>query len=166
MHPRLLFAATTLLLAGCDRATPTGPEPARPDGAPSLAVTLNETYTTGQFAITCEGTEVILQGRFHLLLSATEDAAGGTHVFGTINAMDFVGTDVATGEMHRFVLTGPRHTNVNASGVTNDTAIQAFLNVSAGPGDNLLIHYTVHLTVNANGEVTADTFEFRFVCVG
>jgi hypothetical protein len=38
--------------------------------------------------------------------------------------------------------------------------------IATGPEDNLAVHTTIHFTLNANGEVTAERFEFEADCRG
>ena len=45
-----------------------------------------------------------------------------------------------------------------------DTFINNFRIIGQGPGNNYLVHQTVHLTVNANGVVTASVSNSSVEC--
>jgi hypothetical protein len=38
--------------------------------------------------------------------------------------------------------------------------------ISPGPEDDLLVMFLFHITVNANGEITAEVEDVNFECVG
>jgi hypothetical protein len=47
-----------------------------------------------------------------------------------------------------------------------DTFASVFNLISAGDGDNFLVHVTFHITFNANGEITALVINDRAECRG
>jgi hypothetical protein len=46
------------------------------------------------------------------------------------------------------------------------TAINNFKIIGEGQAENLLVHQTVHITVNANGEMTVDVEKTSLECRG
>jgi hypothetical protein len=55
---------------------------------------------------------------------------------------------------------------LDADGQTTITFTQQNLVVSTGSGPNDLAHITSHLTINGNGEITAEVSNFFIECVG
>jgi hypothetical protein len=72
-----------------------------------------------------------------------------------------------TGTSYRFTGASSSSTNEAPNGFPyHNTFTNTFLLVSRGPGDNLLMHETTHVTMNANGTLTAEVTNISFDCVG
>jgi hypothetical protein len=50
------------------------------------------------------------------------------------------------------------------NGQFNQTFVNNFRIIGQGPGNNFLVHENFHLTINANGEVTATHDNFSVEC--
>lgn len=113
----------------------------------------------------CTPEPVVLKGQAHLVLSVTEDAAGGfrlhfhadEHVRGsTASGIQYVGTNTHT---HR--------TNLTPGGTETFTD-RVHLNVVRQgedvAGDDFYLHAVYHFTVNANGELTAEVDRTFVTC--
>lgn len=113
----------------------------------------------------CSGEDVALSGELHLVSNVTLDASGGTHVEFQANFQGVSGVGLATGD--RYELVGERlHTSLNTSGapplemsITTNAHV-----IGQGPGNNALLHFLVHTTVNADGTVTSQIDEVRVEC--
>jgi hypothetical protein len=76
---------------------------------------------------------------------------------------DLVGT--VTGDAYRPTgVTQGTATGSLQNGRGEVTDVNNFRIIGQGPGNNLLIHSTFHLTVNANGDVTVAHSKFSFTC--
>jgi hypothetical protein len=107
------------------------------------------------------GELVVLEGDLHLLLSITAD---GNHLSIKTHAQPqgITGTGLSTGDKYQ------------GTGVTQDhfttglgetfTFVNNFRIIGEGPGNNFLVHETFHVTINANGEVTATVDNFSVEC--
>ena len=152
----LAFAALAALLLAA------GLGPARPAAA--------ETRTTRvPFSVTlpsCSGGEPItVEGTLHLVQRAGADAAGGTHA-GFAYSIHGQGTD-ASGV--RYVLayasSYAAYTRADGGAVWTNTIADVLVRQGEShPGDGQT-HVVLHLTTNANGELTANFEHGRGVCL-
>src|SRR5205814_1743223 len=99
------------------------------------------------------GEDVQLTGMIHDLLHITMDAAGGLHVKSHDNPQGVSGVGLTTGTEYRG--TGVTQEESNATAGVEDTFVNNFRVVGQGPDNNFLLHENFHVTVNANGDVTA-----------
>lgn len=125
------------------------------------------TFITNQrvefdFLVTnCSGEPVIFLGEAHVIQQATGNPNGGhsfVHINFSLQGESASGTRYIANEQ----LNGIEVTN-GATVFQNDGRLNA---ISQGSEDNLRVHTTIHFTVNANGEVTAEQFEFESECQG
>jgi hypothetical protein len=72
------------------------------------------------------------------------------------------GTGQTTGDRYRG--TGVTQQQFNTVGASTQTLLNNFRIIGEGPRNNLLVHHTFHVTVNANGEVTATVDNFNLEC--
>jgi hypothetical protein len=119
------------------------------------AVTTNTSIPITLFVdIPCAGELVVLNGPLHILSSVTFDSAGGFHMLGHFQPQGISGLGQTTGA--KYQATGETEFQTNAKAVPFETSfVNNFKIIGQGPGNNLLIHENMHLTVNANGTVTA-----------
>ena len=115
----------------------------------------------------CNGEEVFLSGEILVIYQTTTDALGGIHSKSTLVANQIRGVGSLTGTEYQALGGGRSHINQDT-----DTAPYIFSNtnmfnvVSQAGTDNLRINYTLHMTINPNGEVTAQVDQFSSTCVG
>jgi hypothetical protein len=74
------------------------------------------------------------------------------------------GRGLTSGTIYRG--TGATHSSFNTSGPPpfEESFVNTFNIIGRGPANNLLVHETIHLTVNANGDVTAEVTNTRVTC--
>ena len=108
------------------------------------------------------GEDVILTGNLHDLYHVTYDAGGGFHFTYLDNPQGITGTGWVTGA--KYQATGGTHGNVTGRIGYEETYINNFKIIGQGPGNNFVIHETYHVTVNANGTLTAWIDNFRVEC--
>ena len=157
MHakPTALAALAALLLAAVLGH-------ARPAAAETLSTRVPFSFT----GLSCSGGEPItIEGTLHVVRREGADAAGGTHIGFSYN-IHGQGTD-ASGVKYVLLARQSYADNAGADGGATWTNTIADVLIRQGeshPGDGQT-HVTLHLTENANGEVTANFENGRGVCL-
>lgn len=168
---RAVAGLTTLVLAGillgCSDAAG-GPNGPNPTAEPLLGVSTTSATTTTtnlQIPITLfvfvpcanggAGEVIQVQGDLHLLSHTTISNSGNFHVKLHFQPMGISGVGLSTGD--KYQATGVTQLAFNSNGPfpITYTSINNFRMIGQGPGNNLLVHQTFHITVNANGVLTA-----------
>jgi hypothetical protein len=101
------------------------------------------------------GELVLVEGTLHILTTFT---INDNHVSGKIHfqPQGATGTGLVTGDTYRATgVTQEEFSDNLTNGQFEDTFINNFRIIGPGPDNNLLVHQTVHITINANGDVTA-----------
>jgi hypothetical protein len=136
----------------------------QPRSASAQAIT-NTTNTTLPISLTVfvpcanagAGEIVALSGDLHDLFHVTISASGQVTVKFQDNPQGVSGVGQTTGDTYQG--TGVTQQMITFDGVDGFpfefTFINNFRIIGQGPGNNLLVHATEHVTVHANGEVTA-----------
>lgn len=135
------------------------------------AVTTNEIipFTTTVFvscALDGAGEFVALTGELHVLVSATVSKSGMSHSEIHSQPANISGNGLTSGD--RYQGTGVTRTGITMD--TNDgfphetTFVNNFRIIGQGPGNNFTVHQTVHITIDANGNVTANIDNTKTDC--
>ena len=117
--------------------------------------------------VSCTGEDVHLTGEQRITAMTVIDDRGGIHTTFQLVPQNVRGVGLTSGIEYKAV--GSALNSVNADAETAplvSTSMSMFNLVSQGGGDNLQVKFTVHFTVNANGEVTAVVENFSAKCVG
>jgi len=101
-------------------------------------------------------------GTLHMLFLTTIDNKGGFHSKFHFQPQGISGTGFTTGAKYQG--TGVTQGTFNGKVGFEQTFVNNFKIIGQGPGNNFLIHENFHLTVNANGEVTASVDNFSVKC--
>ena len=122
---------------------------------------------TGQVPVPCApagGDEFInVSGNLHMLTEVTENASGGYHLVILHNPQGITGYGQTTGDEYQG--TGSTLTETNISGLPSQyTYVNNFRIIGHNTGNNYLIHETTHVTINAQGETTADVNDVSITC--
>jgi len=99
------------------------------------------------------GELVVLQGNLHVLLRFTMSASGTVHAAVHFQPQGISGVGQVTGDKYQG--TGVTQDEFNATVGEEETLINNFRIIGQGNGNNFLVHQTFHITINANGTVTA-----------
>ena len=115
----------------------------------------------------CTGEPVRFTGNLLIVFHITEDAKGGIHVQEHFQPQGVSGTGLESGEQYRAVGVSRRDLYfAPGEEVREFTRVSRFFIVSKGPSENLLVAATIHVTINPNGEVTAEIDRLTSRCVG
>jgi hypothetical protein len=156
------FFPTALLLA-CSLALSVSFAPPRAF-AQATTITDNQTVPIDFIATACNGETVTISGDSHVLIHATTTSDGHT-TFKTHIQFHLSGTS-ASGIRYN------ANETVDSTEITSTGAAQVLTSVgqlhliSQGGTDNLVVRTTIHVTVNANGQITSTSFEFTTDCNG
>ncbi len=108
------------------------------------------------------GEFVQLSGILHILFVTTIDDKGGFHSEFHFQPQGISGSGLTTGD--KYQATGVTQGTFNGKVGFENTFVNNFKIIGEGPGNNFLIHENFHVTVNANGEVTASIDNFSVKC--
>jgi len=100
------------------------------------------------------GEVVDLTGPLHILMSFT---INGNHVSGYYHfqPQSITGTGETTGLKYQGTgITQQSFTGSLQNGQANFTSVNNFRIIGQGPGNNFLVHETMHITINADGTTT------------
>jgi hypothetical protein len=117
------------------------------------------------FPSPCTGETVILTGEVLVIVHQTDDGAGGFHEKFTLIPRGITAIG-ASGTQYRAVGAHSDAFNTGPGRATTFTLSVTFNVISKGGTDNLVSTATVHFTVNANGDPTAEVVEIRAECRG
>ena len=141
---------------------------AAPTGAAATSVTTSRIFQLDVVVfVPCAnggaGEEVALSGPIHDLFHLTFDGAGGVTLKVLDNRQNVSGTGLTTGTSYRG--TGGTQAGDNVKVGETLTNVNTFQVIGQGPGNNFLVHDNFHVTVNADGTVTADHDNFSVDCM-
>ncbi len=170
LYLTVLAAIFGLLVFGCAKApNPTEVPLSEQSGPSSLAkatvfhsnvdIPVDETVFSQ-----CAGEFIQFTGVTHMETHTVVDANGGFHSQFTFNDNNISGVGQSSGTKYRRV--GAIHSTFNISGSAplEQTITNSFNFIGQGAKNNTLLIETYHVTVNANGEVTAFVNNSKFEC--
>jgi hypothetical protein len=161
---------TAALLAACSES-PASPERTASGPAPDLAAaqvvsTSVSTPLNAVWWVPCgnggAGESVSLTGTMHQTYHITQSSGGAVQVKYQFRPQGVSGTGLITGI--KYIGTGVTQEAFSAQAGSNHTFVNSFQMISQGGADNFQVHELVHVTVNANGDVTADIEILRAEC--
>jgi hypothetical protein len=107
------------------------------------------------------GEDVLVEGTLHVLITETSNA---NHLSFKVHfqPQGATGTGLTTGDTYHSTGVTQEHLTLGP-GVT-DTFVNNFRIIGEGSDNNLLVQQVFHLTINANGELTADVIRESVEC--
>jgi hypothetical protein len=116
----------------------------------------------------CGGEDVQLSGTVNFVIRFTQDANGGLHniIGGHTNFQGVSGIGLTTGDKYIFSGGVNDITNIREVSASEFTFLTHGRLISQGSELNQLASSLVHATLNANGEITVVTEQFKFECTG
>ena len=134
--------------------------------AQATTVTSNASVPFADTAVSCDGETVNVSGKMHLLAHVTTDARSGRHIVLQINTASIKGVGESSGS--EYVSSATNHDSINDpdtfGGQSEHTVTTKFLLVGKGRLPDMFVKTTMHITVNANGEVTAEVTNVTAEC--
>lgn len=135
-------------------------------GAPASSFTVNTVFPIDLIVfVPCAnggaGEDVALSGNLHDLFHITVNG-NSLHVKTHDQPQGISGTGLVTGD--KYQATGVTQDEFNTSFGMEETFINNFRIIGQGPGNNFLVHENFHITINANGTVTASHDNFTIDC--
>jgi len=134
-----------------------------PNARAEVVVNTKTPIAIGVF-IPCSGDFVVLTGDLHTLITSETDANGGIHFKSHFQPQGISGIGVPSGDKYQGTGVTQSQTNDSSSLAFETTFINNFRIIGQGKGNNFLVHQTIHVTVNANGDVTADVSNISVDC--
>ena len=122
-----------------------------------------DVYVFISCAMSGVGEEVHLTGNLHVLDHFTANANGGFMVTSHYQPEGVMGVGSSSGD--KYQATGVTSDRFNVNGLPyTGTYVNNFRIIGQGNGNNYLVHENFHVTVNANGEMTAYVDNFSVEC--
>ncbi len=106
----------------------------------------------------CTGEVVEISGTIHLVNQTQADGS----VVGHFNYQNVSGVGLTSGNLYR--VSAVDHFRLSSPFPTDVTSVQSFRLINHGAESNLLVTVLHHITVNANGEVTASIDDLTMQC--
>jgi hypothetical protein len=156
---KLISLAVALVLIGVLGVSPTV--------AQATTVTTNVQQPLDLFVfVPCAmggmGEFVQLTGTLHVLFVTVTDAQGGVLTKYHFQPQGVRGVGLTTGD--KYQATGETQETIHVKVGFADTFVNNFKIIGQGPGNNFLIHENLHVTVLADGTVTAFVDNFSVIC--
>jgi hypothetical protein len=134
------------------------PPPARAD----ILINVNVDSTAFDYN-DCTEEPILLYGSVHLLITLTGDGAGGQHAHVQIAYNDVRALGLTTGTT--YVVPGAGDLELNLThGAANETLATRAEFIAPGGQNDFYVDYTVHITIDPNGAVTAEVLDIRIGC--
>jgi hypothetical protein len=153
----MLFAFTAFLLTMVQSAAP-----AR---AQAATTTTNVTFPFNVVIPNpCTGEAIAFTGENHFVIHTTATPSGTFETTIHSNLQNVSGVGTVTGAIYRAVISNKQTTVLTAAAGQVNTLIGNFHIIGPGAGNNFILHNTVHVTINPNGEATADVVNFFAEC--
>ncbi len=150
----LVAAVSTLMILPIGRATP----------AQAALVTNVKVPVAIGVLVPCAPDFVVLTGNLHILITFEDDGAGGFHGSSHFDPQGVSGTSVFTGDKYQGTGVTRQNFSVQPPFPFETTFVNNFRIIGQGPGNNLLVHANTHLTIDANGNVTATVANVSISC--
>ena len=126
--------------------------------------TTNVVIPFGFEATECGNETVVVSGRLHVVTHGTISGSGRVQAVLHVNPQNIRGFGVTTGT--EYLAPGMLQTvaHMNGPAPVNETFVNNFELIGHGAAPDFMLHHNVHLTINANGEVTAAFDHFTSEC--
>jgi hypothetical protein len=139
---------------------------AKPAQAQAQPITSTDRDTVSRFLIGCPPDQegILVDGTLHTVSHTNIDANGGFH---TKVLLNFQGQGVGEITGDKYVFQDVFNLQINEPGPLEETqtrTLKATRQGSATEDDDLQLKSVIHLTLLANGEVTAEVRQFEVVC--
>src|SRR5262245_59718899 len=110
------------------------------------------------------GESILISGNLHFLTSTTFDQGGGFHFSQQANPQGVAGIGLTTGDNYRATGVNRQDVSSTSTGVVQFTMINRFDMIGQGPGNNFSVQETEHVTILADGTMTASFDNISITC--
>jgi hypothetical protein len=110
----------------------------------------------------CNGETVVLSGVGHEVIDQTVSTSGNLHFSTHFNGQGVSGVGLTTGA--KYSLSNSVNEQETLAGASEETINQTYDVIGQGQVPNFVVHSLLHITVNANGTVTAFVDNFTSTC--
>ena len=110
----------------------------------------------------CTGEPILVYGSVHLLVIESVNAAGGQQIQSHVDYHDVRALGLITGTT--YVVPGAGNAVINATPGAGEATIQTQAQFIAPQQDAFYVEQHIHLTINANGDVTVSFNDPVFTC--
>ena len=126
--------------------------------------TTNVVIPFGFEATECGNETVVVSGRVHVVMHGTISSSANVHAVLHVNPQNIRGFGLTTGT--EYLAPGMLHTvtNMNGPAPVTETFVNNFELIGQGAAPDFMLHQNIHLTMNANGEITAAFDHFTSEC--
>jgi hypothetical protein len=177
MKRLLLIVAGLVMVSACSSSSvPVAPDTVSPAAAATGVLASDvraETSTQNEFIptelavfVACAaagaGELVELEGSLHVRSHVTRDGTGAFHLSQHFQPQGISGTGLTTGDRYRG--TGVTRSNTHTKAGLAQTYVNNFRIIGRGPGNNHLVHETLHVKVDADGVVTTERADLSIDC--
>jgi hypothetical protein len=133
----------------------------------SAAVVTNMTVPLNQTVFNpCTSDLIAFTGNIHIVVAMTPDASGGFHFHADVNVSGVTGVGVPSGITYHGVGGDWVEFNAKPPFPVAATFTNVFGLISTGSSPNFVVTETLHMTVNADGTMTANVARFSITCNG
>jgi hypothetical protein len=136
------------------------------NASPAAGTTTVNSFFPFSFVSSGCGEDILVSGTLHDLFHITIDSAGGINVKLHDQPQGATGVGLTSGVKYQATGVTQEEFSANGVGQFEDTFINNFLMISQGPAPNFVVTEHAHVTVNANGDVTATHDNFSIDCRG
>lgn len=111
------------------------------------------------------GEVVFISGNLHVLEEFTSNQAGGFVSKFHFQPQGATGKGLVTGDVYRATGVTQETVTVQGDGLPYEfTYVNNFKIIGPGSNNNLLVHDTIHVTINNNGQITAQVTNSSVEC--
>jgi hypothetical protein len=161
MRPSLLALVSAAALVGACARSQTEPSSAPDDATPSFALLGNVRVPISATLTTCDGDVVTLSGVGHFYNTSAPTPNGGLHITNNV-VISARGTSLSGAT---YLLNDSHHLILNVTSVPGEiTEVEHLTLIGLGGAQNLVADALLHITVNAQGEISVSIDEVRIVC--
>jgi hypothetical protein len=113
----------------------------------------------------CVGETIHFTGLIHFTSHTTQDAAGGLHTVTHFNFIDVQGTGLVSGGQYRLpqALNGTIHSNAGGFPIVQTEEVSGQV-IGQGQLPDFRSHFLLHITINENGDSTAEVLRVTAQC--
>ncbi len=112
----------------------------------------------------CAGEAIDVTGTIQLIFEETIDDSGGVHLRFHLNTEGVSGTGETSGLLYQMIQVTNQDRNLAGPPPLENTNDEIVRVIGQGPDNDRQFHFLSHITIDANGDITATVSDFSFEC--